>query len=137
MNSFGETPLHQTAGVSDSLEIVKYLIKYGANVNAKDNEGDTPLSLHIKKNHIEEALYLIEHGANTNEDYNHNTYLYLAFEYKCMSVVDAIMKQYKVHRIYITTTDLKHIVKHKLEFILYLRKIMYHLYLMQLQKHIV
>jgi ankyrin repeat protein len=45
---------------SDHLETIKILIKNGANVNLKNNQGETPLDL-AKSKEIKE--YLIKHGA--------------------------------------------------------------------------
>jgi ankyrin repeat protein len=38
----GRTPLHQAAAKGDQ-DIIKYLIKFGANVNSKTISGETPL----------------------------------------------------------------------------------------------
>ncbi len=54
----GSTPLHETVGFSDT-EITKLLIEAGADVNAKDRYGKTPLHLASKS----AAKVLIENGA--------------------------------------------------------------------------
>jgi len=43
---------------------IKYLIERGADVEAKDNNGNTPLHLAVWSNHIETAKLLIERGAD-------------------------------------------------------------------------
>jgi ankyrin repeat protein len=51
-NDQGRTPLHGAAAASNespfyskNAEVVKVLLKHGADVNAKDNEGITPLAM--------------------------------------------------------------------------------------------
>ena len=56
----GKTALH----LAKDLEIVKLLIKQGANVNAKDRKGKTPL--HHLVNQLEIVKLLIKQGANVN-----------------------------------------------------------------------
>lgn len=41
-NGLGNTPLHKHARDSDNEQVVKLLLKYGANPNAKDDSGKTP-----------------------------------------------------------------------------------------------
>ena len=43
--------------------MVKYLIKHGANINAKNKNGDTALSIAEKNGHTEVARILREAGA--------------------------------------------------------------------------
>ena len=50
----------------DQLEIVKYLIEAGVNINAKDKDGDTALMLASIYNNLNMVKYLIEKGANIN-----------------------------------------------------------------------
>lgn len=45
---------------------VEHLISKGADVNAKDSKGATPLLLAIFKDHTQIALSLIDHGADVN-----------------------------------------------------------------------
>ena len=44
-------------------EIVKLLLVAGADVNAKENEGDTPLSIAKQKEHTQIIKLLKEYGA--------------------------------------------------------------------------
>jgi len=73
--SEGKTPLHNAAGIwlfDDDLEIhskialVKLLLSHGANVNAKDGFGQTPLFKALYTGHIDVMELLIDHGADVN-----------------------------------------------------------------------
>lgn len=51
---------------------IKYLIKNGANVNAKDRNGQTPLLIYISQsNNLDIIKYLVEHGADINSKDNY------------------------------------------------------------------
>ncbi len=45
-------------------EFLRLLVEKGANVNARDNTGDTPLSLAAKRGDLESLRYLLAHGAD-------------------------------------------------------------------------
>ncbi len=60
-----ETALHRAA-FWDRLEIAEMLIKHGANVNARDADGDAPLHSSIYKENVELAQLLLKHGAEVN-----------------------------------------------------------------------
>jgi len=61
-----KTPLHEAAKHEDYLDVVKALIKRGADVNAKTQSGYSPL-YYADSSNIEIARTLIENGANVNE----------------------------------------------------------------------
>ena len=61
------TPLHYTA-LGGHKEIAELLITKGANVNAKNNGGETPLDWAIKRKHTETTNLLRKHGAKTAEE---------------------------------------------------------------------
>lgn len=62
------TPLHSAvrSAVSRDSKIVNFLLEHGANVNAKDKIGRTPLCFALLKGRIDVANLLIEHGAEVN-----------------------------------------------------------------------
>jgi len=61
-NAKGWTALHYAA-VNGDVELVKYLVKYGANVNKSTGEGSTPLFLARLGNHEEVVQILKKAGA--------------------------------------------------------------------------
>jgi ankyrin repeat protein len=64
-DSDGQTALHKYAGYDwGSLDDVKTLIARGADVNAVDNDGFTPLHLAAMGGYADKASYLLEHGAS-------------------------------------------------------------------------
>jgi len=62
-NEDGLTALHQCC-IDDSEEMMKLLVDFGANVNAKDSEQWTPLHAAATCGHLHLVKYLIEKGAN-------------------------------------------------------------------------
>ena len=59
----GYTPLHRCGRYSDNVEIVKLLLAYGADVNAKETRGFTPLMIATYNRHSHVARLLIDRGA--------------------------------------------------------------------------
>jgi ankyrin repeat protein len=59
----GTTPLHW--GVKHP-EVVRALVAHGAEINAVDSDGQTPLLLSLFGQHTDSALFLLESGANPN-----------------------------------------------------------------------
>jgi hypothetical protein len=63
----GETPLHTHAGEGRK-EVVEILINAGANVNAKDEDGRTPLDWAMNRQQKETADLLRKHGGKAGEE---------------------------------------------------------------------
>ena len=63
----GTTPLHQ-AVFSGYKEMAEMLIAKGADVNAKDKHGETPLNWAIDYNQADLADLLRKHGGKTGEE---------------------------------------------------------------------
>jgi len=61
------TPLFLSVDKPDFLDIAELLIDKGANLNVKNADGDTPLTLAIKRNDQRLAKLLILRGADVNE----------------------------------------------------------------------
>ena len=59
--------MHQAA-VKRRNGVVELLIGKGLDVNAKDEDGDTPLDWAIIRNHTETADLLRKHGGKTGEE---------------------------------------------------------------------
>jgi ankyrin repeat protein len=59
----GKSPLHMATGWGRK-DIVVYLLKKGANINALNNEGGNPIHVAASRNQPECAEILLEHGAD-------------------------------------------------------------------------
>jgi ankyrin repeat protein len=59
----GKSPLHMATGWGRK-EIVIFLLKQGANINAHNNQGGTPLHVAASRNHPECAAVLLDNGAD-------------------------------------------------------------------------
>ena len=79
-DEYGDTPLLLAINVDDfnnnRLNIVKHLLKYGANPNLINDDGRSPLYFASMKNHDNVVALLLEHGADPNTKlFNGNTIL--------------------------------------------------------------
>ena len=79
------------AVIGSNLETIKELLKQGADVNALNNEGDTPLMLAITNDNFEIISFLVDNGANINFQ-NSQTPLMLAIKKKNFSVIKLLME---------------------------------------------
>jgi len=59
------SPIHEAA-VAGDVELVEMLIENGADVDARDVHGYTPLILAIQAGHTDIAKVLVTHGADVN-----------------------------------------------------------------------
>lgn len=88
----GTTPLHLACS-GRFLEIQKYLIEQGADMNAQEGDLSTPLHYAAVRNHIEGVAFLIEKGANINAlDNENHTPLHLAAQYGLRNAVNVLVK---------------------------------------------
>ena len=62
---YGRTALMRAVG-NNHLNIVKILIEKGADVNARDHDGDTSLTIASSDGHVEVVKELLENGADVN-----------------------------------------------------------------------
>jgi ankyrin repeat protein len=80
-DSYGNTPLHWAANWG-FLEGVRLLLEYGADINAQNTDGETPLHRALRGSRKEQAEtleFLLEHGADPNiADHGGSTPLFLA-----------------------------------------------------------
>ena len=60
----GETPLHLTSSWCRTLEAGQCLLDHGANINARDRYGWTPLHSAVGRENVQAVRFLLEHGAD-------------------------------------------------------------------------
>ncbi len=73
--------------------MINLLISSGADINARDKKGETPLLCAIKKRNFNTAVYLILSGADVNiGDKERNTPLSLAEQSKNKALVRLLKK---------------------------------------------
>lgn len=96
-DSDGYTPLHR-ASYSGNKDCVNYLLKYGANIEAKTDEGWTPLHCAVRWNNVVVADHLIRKGANVNAtSKGGNTPLHIVASNGCYSVTCDIIQLLLYH----------------------------------------
>ena len=70
-----------------NLELVKYLVEHGADINAKDKSGNTALMIASKDMNLEMVKYLVEHGADVNaKNAEGKTALYFVYKEENSSI---------------------------------------------------
>ncbi|EAY09531.1 hypothetical protein TVAG_102810 [Trichomonas vaginalis G3] len=86
-----KTVLHYSVE-NKNIEITKYLVLHGADINLQDKLGRTPLHYAVLKNNKELAAFLISYCADTNMKDNHGkTALDIAinnYRYKIIQLFD-------------------------------------------------
>jgi ankyrin repeat protein len=92
INNQGKTPLH-IAAANGKHDFIK-LLEYGAKVNSKDLEGNTPLLLAIDERYrIENIIALLKHGANPNiKNIRGESAFSKAKQYKLNKVIDVLIE---------------------------------------------
>ena len=86
------TPLH-SASLEGYLQVVRYLLRHGVNVNVRNSTDETPLLLASWEGHLDVVQCLLEHGADINllDDQN-TTPLTLAAYYGHVNVVRFLLE---------------------------------------------
>ncbi|MVW70905.1 ankyrin repeat domain-containing protein [Bordetella sp. 15P40C-2] len=87
----GNTPL-LIAAAEGSLDVVKELIRQGADVNAKNNSGRTALSYASERKYVDLVTVLLANGARTDERDNEGlTPLLHAIQAQSLEIIDALI----------------------------------------------
>lgn len=77
---YGDTVLHNAAMMNIDTDVISILTNNGADVDARNKEGVTPLEIAVQKNDIQTARLLTQCGANIHtQDTNGNSPLSMAF----------------------------------------------------------
>lgn len=80
-DTYGDTVLHTATMLQAGASVIKTLTAGGADINARNKEGVTPLAIAIQSKDIQTIKYLTESGANIHtQDTHGNSPLSLAFE---------------------------------------------------------
>src|ERR1043166_1912406 len=89
---FKITPLH-SAAESGTIEMLRYLIKKGADVNAGARQNATPLHVAVRHKYLEKVKFLLEQGAKSNlEDGDGQTPLAIAVEMQSDSIASLLRR---------------------------------------------
>lgn len=88
--------LHYALFGRGDISTLKILLDIGANINAKDNDGMTPLYIAVAKNNLEAVQFLLSQGADPNiYDNNFITPLQFAVNKKMENIISLLMN-YKI-----------------------------------------
>ncbi|XP_062571316.1 putative ankyrin repeat protein PA3287 [Saccostrea cucullata] len=94
-NDLGQTPLMCAITLND-LELVKCLMKAGADIEMRDNTGKTSLLIALQDSNYEIADYLIRHGSDVNvTDTLGRTALFIAIntlDKGCVKIASKLLK---------------------------------------------
>lgn len=90
---YRNTPLHNATHFGQ-VEIVKILLAQGADVDVKDNRGDTPLLMAVDEGHTETAIMLINNGADINMTGSHGgNPIHVAVAYGFVGIVKNLVEK--------------------------------------------
>ncbi len=93
VDMYGQTCLHRTAHAINSNHSISYLVDKGANVNALDNKGQTPLMVSIIAGSSLGTTTLIERGADVLiKDNEGNNALHHAIKSNREKIVDILLE---------------------------------------------
>ena len=98
-NAFGYTPLHISA-IKGNLEIIKYLISKGVNVNCRSKNGFTPLHIAVINGHLDIVKYLVSCGAEINSitQSRQTPFLFSSLNRKCYQYIKSLNPNPFIHR---------------------------------------
>lgn len=90
--TYGSTPLMLLVSYCNDTKSVKALLRKGARVDSKNNDGDTALMTAASKGHAAIVSILLDNGANVNlGGWSDQTALYLAAEKGHTEIVDMLL----------------------------------------------
>jgi ankyrin repeat protein len=86
------TPLHDASGNSGNTEVISALLRAGANIEAQDADGDTPLSWAAEKGNVEAVRFLLQAGAKPDSrNHSKGTVLHVAAEQRQFEVIKLLV----------------------------------------------
>ena len=96
-DTLGKTPLHYAAhsrGPSGCVDTIKILVNAGANIEARDNNNETPLFVSVNEGNVDAVKALIGLGANVNtiRTRDNSTPLHSAIILRNLGIVKILMK---------------------------------------------
>jgi len=93
VNKWGITALHD-ASSEGQIAVVTLLLGYGANVDARNEEGSTPLDWAAEWGHTEVVQLLLDHGADVSaQEKDRWTALHWAAECGCLRTVEVLLER--------------------------------------------
>lgn len=99
-NKNGESAIHFAAASEQSTENLKLVVEHGANVNAKNKQGVTPLMIAVSNDDIEAVKFLLSKGADINaRDKEGNTPLHIACDAGSIAMVELLCKDYRIEHL--------------------------------------
>lgn len=94
-NNKGNTPLHHTIDVNGKITTLNWLLAHGANSNAQNHKGETPLMLATIKKQVNKVKALLDKGASlTVKDKDGNNGLHYIFQYLPVDEAESIVHQF-------------------------------------------